>query len=53
MVFMYFKDPTEEFEWVKLTPAFAICLLIAVIGVLVPGVVPGTILELAQKAVLM
>jgi len=53
MVFMYFKDPTEEFEWVKLTPAFAICLLIAVIGVLVPGTLPGLFLELAQKAVLM
>lgn len=53
MVFMYFKDPTEDFAWVKLTPAFAICLLIAVIGVLVPGVLPGVFLELAQKAVLM
>jgi NADH-quinone oxidoreductase subunit N len=53
MVFMYFKDPTEEFEWVKLTPAFALCLLIAVIGVLVPGTLPGVFLELAQKAVLM
>ena len=53
MVFMYFKDPTEEFSWVKLSPAFIICLLIAVAGVLVPGVLPGVFLELAQKAVLM
>jgi NADH-quinone oxidoreductase subunit N len=53
MVFMYFKDPTEEFSWVKLTPAFVICLVIAVAGVLIPGVLPGVFLELAQKAVLM
>lgn len=53
MVFMYFKDPTEEFTWVKLTPAFVVCLLIAVAGVLIPGVLPGIFLELAQKAVFM
>jgi len=53
MVFMYFKDPTEEFAWVKLTPAFVICLLIAVAGVLIPGVLPGVFLELAQKAMFM
>jgi len=53
MVFMYFKEPTEEFGWVKLTPAFVICLIIAIAGVLIPGVVPGSILDLAQKAILM
>jgi len=53
MVFMYFKEPNEEFAWVKLTPAFIICLIIAVAGVLIPGVLPGVFLELAQKAVFM
>ncbi len=53
MVFMYFKDPTEEFAWVKLTPAFVVCLIIAVAGVLIPGVLPGVFLEIAQKAVFM
>jgi len=53
MVFMYFKEPNEEFEWVKLTPAFILCLIIAVAGVLIPGVLPGVFLELAQKAVFM
>lgn len=52
-VFMYFKEPTEDFAWVKLTPAFVICLIIAVAGVLIPGVLPGVFLELAQKAVFM
>lgn len=53
MVFMYFKEPAEEFAWVKLTPAFVVCLIIAIAGVLIPGVLPGVFLELAQKAVLM
>ena len=53
MVFMYFKDPAEEFAWVKLTPAFVVCLIIAVAGVLIPGVLPGVFLELAQKALFM
>lgn len=51
MVFMYMKDPVEEFDWLKVTPSLAICVLIAVAGVLIPGVVPGFILEIAQKAV--
>lgn len=52
MVFMYMKKPTEEFDWFKVTPTTAFCLLIAVAGVLIPGVVPGFVLELAQKALL-
>jgi NADH-quinone oxidoreductase subunit N len=50
MVFMYMKDPVEEFDWLKMTPSLAICVVIAVAGVLIPGIVPGYILELAQKA---
>jgi NADH-quinone oxidoreductase subunit N len=51
MVFMYMKDPTEEFDWAGATPSIAICLLVSVVATLVLGIVPGTILELAQKAV--
>jgi NADH-quinone oxidoreductase subunit N len=50
MVFMYFKEPTEDFSWLKLTPAFVVCLIIAVAGVLIPGIVPGILLDLAQLA---
>ena len=52
MVFMYMKKPTEEFDWLKLSPTMVCCLLIAVAGVLIPGVIPGFVLELAQKALL-
>lgn len=50
MVFMYMKKPTEEFDWFTVSPTSACCLCIAVAGVLIPGVVPGFILQLAQKA---
>jgi NADH-quinone oxidoreductase subunit N len=53
MVYMYMKDPVEEFDWMKLTPAVALCILIAVVGVLVPGIVPAYLLEIAQKAILL
>ncbi|MBJ6726011.1 NADH-quinone oxidoreductase subunit N [Geomesophilobacter sediminis] len=51
MVYMYFKPSEEDFDWVGMTPAIAVCLLLCVATTLVLGVVPGTVLELAQKAV--
>lgn len=53
LVYMYMKDPVEEFDWMKLTPAVAICIIIAVVGVLLPGVVPAFLLNLAQQATLL
>jgi NADH-quinone oxidoreductase subunit N len=52
MVFMYMKEPVEEFDWVKVSPAIALSLFISVAGVMIPGVVPSFLLQLAQKAVL-
>jgi len=50
IVFMYMKEPEVEFEWLTITPPVAMALVIAVAGVLVPGVVPGHLLSLAQSA---
>jgi NADH-quinone oxidoreductase subunit N len=50
MVFMYFKDPEEEFEWVKLTPGATVCVVISVIAVLYMGIIPGGIMSLARQA---
>lgn len=52
MVYMYMKDPVEEFDWMKLSPAVMLCIFIAVVGVVVPGIIPSVILDLAQKAIL-
>jgi len=51
MVYMYMKDPTEEFDWVKVTGPIALALIIAFAGSLIPGIVPSFILEFAQNAV--
>lgn len=53
MVYMYMKEPVEDFGWLQVTPAFALCLLVSVAGVLIPGISPGILLTLAQKAVFM
>jgi len=51
MVYMYFKESTEDFEWVHVTAPVALALVIAVAGTLIPGIVPSVILEYAQMAV--
>lgn len=51
MVYMYMKEPTEEFEWVKVTVPVTLALVIAAAGTLIPGIVPSIILEYAQAAV--
>lgn len=53
MVYMYMKNPTEEFDWMKVSAPVALCIAISVVGVLVPGVLPSYLLELAQKAILL
>ncbi|OGT99440.1 MAG: NADH-quinone oxidoreductase subunit N [Geobacteraceae bacterium GWB2_52_12] len=51
MVYMYMKEPTEDFEWIQLTAPVALALVIAVVGSLIPGIVPSIILQYAEMAV--
>ena len=51
MVFMYMKEPTEEFEWTTVSAPIALSLAISVAGTLIPGIVPSFILQFAQEAV--
>lgn len=50
MVFMYMKDPTEQFDWVKVTVPVFVTLSVCVVGVLGAGLWPAYLLEFAQKA---
>jgi NADH-quinone oxidoreductase subunit N len=52
MVFMYMKNPVEEFDWMRVTPAFMLCIAVSAAGVLVPGIVPSFVFDLAQQALL-
>ena len=47
MVYMYMKSPEEEFDWFKLSPAVMLCIIIAIAGVLIPGIIPNSVLNLA------
>lgn len=51
MVFMYMKDATEEFDWLQNSATIALCLIISVVGSLLPGMVPSVVLQFAQQAV--
>jgi NADH-quinone oxidoreductase subunit N len=51
MVYMYMKDPTEEFDWMQLTVPMALCVAISVAGSMIPGIVPSLILQYAQEAI--
>jgi NADH-quinone oxidoreductase subunit N len=51
MVYMYMKDPTEEFDWMQVTVPMALCVAISVAGSLIPGIVPSVILQYAQEAI--
>ncbi|RLB68012.1 MAG: NADH-quinone oxidoreductase subunit N, partial [Deltaproteobacteria bacterium] len=51
MVYMYFRDPVEDYSWVSLPAAAVISIVIAVIGVFYLGIIPGDVMELAKLAV--
>ena len=48
MVYMYFKDPQEDFSWVSINTATAISIVIAIAGVLLLGVLPGPFMDMAK-----
>ncbi len=50
MVQMYFKDPQEDFAWVKLNMPTVLSIIISLVGVLYLGIVPGTLMKLAKLA---
>ena len=51
MVYMYFKESTEDFEWIQVTAPVTLALIIAAAGTLIPGIVPSYILQYAQEAI--
>ena len=51
MVYMYFRDPVEDFAWVKMPAGAVISIVVALVGVLLLGVIPGPVMELAKMAI--
>ncbi|SHJ22424.1 NADH dehydrogenase subunit N [Malonomonas rubra DSM 5091] len=50
MVSMYFKDAEEDFSWAVMNTGTAISIVIAIAGVLLLGVLPGPVMEMAKLA---
>lgn len=51
IVFMYFKTPEEDYSWVTMSPGVVISIVIAIIGVLYLGILPGGVMGLAKLAI--
>jgi NADH-quinone oxidoreductase subunit N len=48
MVYMYFKDPSEDFAWVKLYPGTMLAIALAIVGVFYLGVIPDQVMQWAK-----
>jgi len=51
MVYMYFKDAVEEYDWVTMNVGAVVSIVLALIGVLYLGIVPGGVMEMAKLAI--
>jgi len=51
IVYMYFKDPQEDYSWVSMHTGAVVSIVIAVVGVLYLGIIPGKIMEMAKLAI--
>lgn len=51
MVYMYFRDPVEDFAWVSMPVSVTVSIILAIAGSLYLGIVPGFVMELAKLAV--
>ncbi|GAB4165230.1 MAG: NADH-quinone oxidoreductase subunit N [Geothermobacteraceae bacterium] len=50
MVYMYFREPQEDYGWVRMNPGTVVSIVLAIVGVLYLGVMPGKIMEMAKMA---
>ena len=48
---MYFKTPEEDYNWVTMSPGVVLSIVIAIIGVLYLGILPGEVMALAKLAI--
>lgn len=51
MVYMYFKEPAEDYGWVTMNVSTVISIILAIAGILYLGIVPGAVMEMAKLAI--
>lgn len=50
MVYMYFREPAEDYGWVKMAPGAVISIVLSLVGVLYLGILPGSVMDIAKRA---
>jgi len=51
MVYMYFREPNEDFAWVAMPATVVLSIVIAILGVFYLGIIPGEVMEFAKQAI--
>lgn len=51
MVYMYFRDPEEDYAWVSVSGSVVVSIVVALIGILYLGIVPGAVMDMARLAI--
>ncbi len=51
MVYMYFREPNEDYGWVTMQAGAVISIILAIAGILYLGILPGGVMALAKLAV--
>jgi len=51
MVYMYFKEPAEDYGWVTMNVSVVVSIVVALAGIFYLGIVPGAVMEMAKQAI--
>ena len=51
MVYMYFRDPTEDYAWVSMPVGVLATIILAIIGSLYLGILPNDVMAMAKTAI--
>ncbi|HXV19556.1 MAG TPA: NADH-quinone oxidoreductase subunit N [Desulfuromonadales bacterium] len=52
MVYMYFREPTEDYGWMTMQVGAVISIILAIVGIFYLGIFPGSVMEMAKSAVM-
>ena len=51
MVYMYFREAEEDYSWVKVPASVVVSIVVALIGILYLGIIPGVVMDMARLAI--
>jgi NADH-quinone oxidoreductase subunit N len=52
MVYMYFREPAEDYGWMTMQVGAVISIILAIVGIFYLGIFPGNVMEMAKSAVM-